>query len=46
MEKTYTQPQFDFVRMDASNKVFFTASGPTPGPTSTGGTLQNVGGWF
>jgi len=35
MEKIYTQPKFEFVRMDESNKVFFVASG-TPGSPSLG----------
>jgi len=45
--KEYKTPQFQLVRQDESNKVFSTASSPSPTPTSTltGGTLTNIGSW-
>lgn len=48
MENTYSQPTFEYVRQDESNKVFFTASGglaPGPSPKSVGATLSGVNGW-
>jgi len=44
--KEYKTPQFQFVKTDEQNKVFFAASGtPGPDPQSPGGTLSGIGGW-
>jgi len=48
--KEYKTPQFQFVKTDNQNKVFFAASGtPGPTPTSVGGSLGSMtnatGGW-
>lgn len=45
--KEYMTPQFQFVRQDEQNKVFFTASSPTPGPApkSVGATLSDIASW-
>jgi len=39
--KEYKTPQFQFVKTDESNKVFFAASG-TPGAPSVGGSLGSM----
>jgi len=38
MEKQYALPQFQLVRQNDSNKIFFAASG-TPGAPALGGAL-------
>jgi len=45
--KEYKTPQFHLVRQDEQNKVFFTASSPTPGPApkSVSATLSGVTNW-
>jgi len=46
--KEYWSPQFQLVRQDEQNKIFFTASGgpgPGPSPKSAGATLSNVSSW-
>ncbi len=43
--KVYCKPEFELIRQNESNKVFFTASsgpGPSPAPTSVGGTLSKM----
>jgi len=46
--KEYKAPQFQLVRQDEQNKVFFTASG-APAAPSVGGSLgsmtSDTGGW-
>lgn len=43
MTKTYVEPQFQLVRTDQSNNVFFAASGgSSPAPKAT---LSNIGNW-
>jgi len=39
--KAYKTPQFQFVKTDEQNKVFFAASG-TPGAPSVGGSLRSM----
>ncbi len=44
--KEYKTPQFQFVKIDEQNKVFFAASG-TPGPVqkSASVTLSGISSW-
>jgi len=48
MESKYTSPQFQFVRNEEQNKVFYAASNG-PDPTAPSGTLSSMtvsqGGW-
>jgi len=44
--KEYKTPQFQLVRQDEQNTVFFAASGePGPGPKSVSATLSGVTNW-
>lgn len=48
-QKEYKVPQFQIVKPDESNKVFFAASGAPAGPSLTGGintmTVNNGSAW-
>jgi len=45
--KEYKTPQFQLVRQDEQNRVFFTASGEGPKLTGTLGTAtQTTAGWL
>jgi len=42
MTKKYIQPQFEFVRIDESNKVFIAASETPVAPSFSSGSLGSI----